>query len=79
MQLDTELCNITMGSSFVIEYCTKIQTLADLLENLDVEVPEKNIVIYTINGLSSKFDYVEHDLPPKASSIVFQHSIYVTS
>ncbi|KAL7601402.1 hypothetical protein Lser_V15G26960 [Lactuca serriola] len=58
MQLDTELRNISMGNLFVTEYCTKIQTLADLLENLDAEVPKKNIVIYIINGLSPKYDHV---------------------
>ncbi|KAL4589634.1 hypothetical protein LXL04_002542 [Taraxacum kok-saghyz] len=43
MQLDTEICNITMGISTVTEYCNKIQSLADLLENLEAAVPEKNI------------------------------------
>ena len=55
MQYDTELQNISMGTSTITKYCTKIQTLADLLENLDVEVPEKPIVIYTNNDISDGF------------------------
>lgn len=58
IQYDSQLRNLTMGSSTITQYCNKIQTLADLLENLDAEVSEKNLVIYTINGLSSKFNHV---------------------
>ncbi|KAJ9543284.1 hypothetical protein OSB04_022991 [Centaurea solstitialis] len=60
IQLDSELRNITMGDLSVTAYCSKISGLADLLQNLDPEstVPDKHLVIYTINGLSSRFDYV---------------------
>ncbi|XP_024969744.1 uncharacterized protein LOC112509109 [Cynara cardunculus var. scolymus] len=59
-QIDSELRNIVMGDLSVIAYCTKINGLADLLANLDPNstVPDKHLMIYTINGLSSKFDLV---------------------
>ena len=49
MQFDTEIRNITVGTSTVTKYCNKIQSLVDLLENLEAAVHEKNIVIYIIN------------------------------
>ncbi|XP_024985248.1 uncharacterized protein LOC112520861 [Cynara cardunculus var. scolymus] len=60
MQTDNELRNIVMGDLTVTAYCTKIKALADLLANLDPDstIPDKHLVIYTINGLSSKFDPV---------------------
>ncbi|XP_024995967.1 uncharacterized protein LOC112529127 [Cynara cardunculus var. scolymus] len=60
MQIDNELRNIVMGDLIVTAYCTKIKALADLLANLDPDsaIPDKHLVIYTINGLSSKFDSV---------------------
>ncbi|XP_024964054.1 uncharacterized protein LOC112504353 [Cynara cardunculus var. scolymus] len=60
MQIDSELRNIVMANFSVTAYCTKIKGLADLLTNLDPDstVPDKHLVIYTINGLSSKFDSV---------------------
>ncbi|GJS74223.1 hypothetical protein Tco_0707064, partial [Tanacetum coccineum] len=36
-------------------YCTKIRSMADRLQNLGVDVSDKNLVIYTINGLDSRF------------------------
>ncbi|KAJ9552722.1 hypothetical protein OSB04_016767 [Centaurea solstitialis] len=60
MQIDSKLRNVTMGDLTVTAYCTKIKALADLLANLDPAstIPDKHLVIYTINGLSSKFDFV---------------------
>lgn len=58
MQLDVELCSINIGASSMVAYCTKIRTIADTLDNLDAEVLEKNIVIYTVNGLVPKFGYI---------------------
>ncbi|XP_023756617.1 uncharacterized protein LOC111905174 [Lactuca sativa] len=58
IQLDNEL-NISMGTALsLMNYCTRIKTIADLLDNIDAAVPEKNLVTYTINGLSSYFDHV---------------------
>ncbi|XP_023729287.1 uncharacterized protein LOC111876960 [Lactuca sativa] len=69
IQLDTELRNLSMGDLSVTAYFTKIKSIADLLENLDpqAKVPDKNLVIYAINGLSSRFDNVvgiiRHPIP----------------
>ncbi|KAJ9544043.1 hypothetical protein OSB04_023750 [Centaurea solstitialis] len=53
LQIDSELRNINMGDVSVTAYCTKIKILADLLANLDPEsaIPDKHLVIYTINAL----------------------------
>ena len=58
LQLESELRNITMGDSLVTDYCTRIKTIADLLENLDAPVPERNLVSYTLSGLTKKFQYI---------------------
>lgn len=60
IQLDTELRNLSMGDLSVTAYFKKIKSIADLLENLDpqAKVPDKNLVIYAINGLSSRFNNV---------------------
>lgn len=56
--LNYEIRNITMGDSFVIAYSTRVKTIVELLENLNSSILEKNIVMYTINWLSSKFDSI---------------------
>ncbi|GKC65721.1 ribonuclease H-like domain-containing protein [Tanacetum coccineum] len=53
--LDNELRSIKIGKMTVNEYCTKIKSMADRLKNLDGVVSDKNLVIYTINGLDSRF------------------------
>lgn len=58
IQLDNELRNITIGDSTLTEHCTRIMTMANLLDNIDAAVPEKNLVMYTINDLSPKFEYI---------------------
>lgn len=58
LQLESELRNITMGDSLVTDYCTRIKTIADLLENLDAPVPKRNLVSYTLSGLTKKFQYI---------------------
>lgn len=60
IQFDNELGNITIGASIVIGYCNHIKNLADLLDNMDVKVPEPNFAAYTLNGLSPKFTIVIH-------------------
>nr|GEZ21676.1 hybrid signal transduction histidine kinase M [Tanacetum cinerariifolium] len=37
------------------KYCTKIKSMANRLKNLDCQVSEKNLVIYAVNGLDSRF------------------------
>ncbi|KAJ9542062.1 hypothetical protein OSB04_028568 [Centaurea solstitialis] len=60
MQLDTELRNIVMGDLSVNAYCTKVKSLADLVANLDPAsaIPDKHLVMYTVNGLSPKYESV---------------------
>ncbi|CAH1427506.1 unnamed protein product [Lactuca virosa] len=58
MELDDELRTITIGDSSVMEYCTRIKSISDLLANIGSPVPERNLVIYAINGLSLKFAHV---------------------
>ncbi|XP_071728671.1 uncharacterized protein [Rutidosis leptorrhynchoides] len=56
MELENELRNITLGNSSITEYCRRIQTIADLLENIDSNVSDKNLVAYMLNGLPEKYD-----------------------
>ncbi|CAH1429497.1 unnamed protein product, partial [Lactuca virosa] len=58
LQLDLELRNITLGDSSIESYLTRIKSIADLLANIDAPVPEKNLVMYAVNGISRKFDHV---------------------
>ncbi|GJR33550.1 ribonuclease H-like domain-containing protein [Tanacetum coccineum] len=53
--LDNELRSIKIGKMSVNEYCTKIKSMANRLKNLDCQVSEKNLVIYAVNGLDSRF------------------------
>nr|GEX90131.1 hybrid signal transduction histidine kinase M [Tanacetum cinerariifolium] len=55
INLDKELCSIKIEKMTVNEYCTKIQAMTNRLKNLDCEVSEKNMVIFTVNGLDSRF------------------------
>ncbi|GKB39894.1 hybrid signal transduction histidine kinase M, partial [Tanacetum coccineum] len=53
--LDNELRSIKIGKMTVNEYCTKIQVMANRLKNLDCQVSKKNLVIFAVNGLDSRF------------------------
>nr|GEX04786.1 hybrid signal transduction histidine kinase M [Tanacetum cinerariifolium] len=55
INLDNELRSIKIGKMTVNEYCTKIKSMADRLKNLCCVVSEKNLVIYTVDGLDSRF------------------------
>ncbi|GKE51187.1 hypothetical protein Tco_1486343 [Tanacetum coccineum] len=55
INLDNELRTIKIGKMTVNEYCTKIQSMENRLKNLDCQVSEKNLVIYAVNGLDSRF------------------------
>ncbi|GJY99968.1 hypothetical protein Tco_0517398 [Tanacetum coccineum] len=55
ISLDNELRAVKIGKMSVNEYCTKIKSMANRLKNLDCEVSEKNLVIYAVNGLDSRF------------------------
>nr|GEW22439.1 zinc finger, CCHC-type [Tanacetum cinerariifolium] len=53
--LDNELRSIKIRKMTVNEYCTKIQSMANRLKNLNCQVSEKNLVIFTVNGHDSQF------------------------
>ncbi|GKD72347.1 hybrid signal transduction histidine kinase M [Tanacetum coccineum] len=55
INLDNELRSIKIGKITVNEYCIKIKSMANRLKNLDCQVSEKNLVIYAVNGLDSRF------------------------
>ncbi|GJW33859.1 ribonuclease H-like domain-containing protein [Tanacetum coccineum] len=67
INLDNELRSIKIGKMTVNEYCTKIKSMANRLKNLDCQVSEKNLVIYAINGLDSRFatlfEIIQHREP----------------
>lgn len=69
MQLDQELRNITQGNSTINAYCTRIKNLVGLLENIDVVVPEKNLVNYVINGMNPRFDHIASSLRHRTPSL----------
>nr|GEX27451.1 ribonuclease H-like domain-containing protein [Tanacetum cinerariifolium] len=54
LNLDNELRSIKIGKMTVNEYCTKIKSMTDRLKNLGCVVSDKNLVIYTVNGLDSR-------------------------
>ncbi|CAH1431803.1 unnamed protein product [Lactuca virosa] len=56
MQLDQDLRSIEIGDMSIHYYCHKIKVLSALLANIDQPMPEKNLVIYMINGFGDKFD-----------------------
>ncbi|PWA70662.1 hybrid signal transduction histidine kinase M [Artemisia annua] len=55
INLDNELRSIKIGNLSINEYFTKIKSMADRLKNLGTVVSEKNLVIYAVNGLDSRF------------------------
>lgn len=58
MQLNQELHNIFQCDAIINAYYTRIKNLADLLENIEANVPKNNLGSYTINGLNPQFDNV---------------------
>nr|GEU76496.1 ribonuclease H-like domain-containing protein [Tanacetum cinerariifolium] len=64
INLDNELHFIKIGSMTVNAYCTKIRSMAGRLKNLGCDISDKNLVVYTVNGLDSHFatlvDIIRH-------------------
>ncbi|CAH1430622.1 unnamed protein product [Lactuca virosa] len=58
IELENQLRNIVIGDSTVMEYYTRIKTISDLLANIGSKVPERTLVTYALNDLSSKFDHI---------------------
>ncbi|XP_019100803.1 PREDICTED: uncharacterized protein LOC109132833 [Camelina sativa] len=55
LQLENELCTITIGDRSVHEYCKKLKNLSDLLSNIDSPVTDRGLVLHLLNGLTDKF------------------------
>ncbi|GJZ60164.1 hypothetical protein Tco_0615980 [Tanacetum coccineum] len=55
INLDNELRSIKIEKMSINEYCTKIKSMADRIKNLGCVVSDKNLVIYAVNGLDSRF------------------------
>nr|GEY88906.1 hybrid signal transduction histidine kinase M [Tanacetum cinerariifolium] len=53
--LDGELRSIKLGSLTINAYCTKIKAMADRLANLGEKVSDKNLVMYALNGLDTRY------------------------
>ncbi|XP_010446127.1 PREDICTED: probable serine/threonine-protein kinase DDB_G0282963 [Camelina sativa] len=60
IQLDTELCSLTIGDLSVHDYCQKLKTLSDLLANVDSPVTERVVVMHMLNGLTEKYDNINN-------------------
>ncbi|XP_010412718.1 PREDICTED: uncharacterized protein LOC104699066 [Camelina sativa] len=58
IQLDNELRTMVIGDRSIQEYCQKIKSLVDLLTNVEAPVNERHLVMYMLNGLNEKFDYI---------------------
>lgn len=58
MQLDCDLRSKEIGDLSIHEYCQQLKSVADLLANLESPVSDKTLVMYMLNGLNEKFDYV---------------------
>lgn len=58
IQFDNELHNNTIWGSIITENYTIFKTIVNLLENINENIPKRNLVTYTTNVLSPKVDYV---------------------
>nr|GEX42383.1 hybrid signal transduction histidine kinase M [Tanacetum cinerariifolium] len=53
--LDGEVRSIKLGSLAINAYCTKIKAMANRLANLGEKVSDKNLVMYALNGLDTRY------------------------
>lgn len=60
-----------MGDSSVTDNCTRIKTIADLPENLNAPILERNHMSYTFNGLTKKFPYIATTIRHQRSVLSF--------
>lgn len=58
IELENQLRNIRLGDLSINDYCCKIQTIADLLENINAPVPAKTLITYLIDGLPDRFSNI---------------------
>ncbi|PWA37331.1 hybrid signal transduction histidine kinase M [Artemisia annua] len=55
INLDNELRSIKIGTMSINDYCSKINSMEAKLKNFGSPVSDKNLVMYTVNGLDSRF------------------------
>ncbi|KAL4592836.1 hypothetical protein LXL04_005842 [Taraxacum kok-saghyz] len=58
IQLDLKLRTLDIGDMNITTYYQRIKSLADQLANIGQPVPERNLVMYMINGLGEHFSQV---------------------
>lgn len=58
MQLNEDLRNIELGDLTITQYCHKLKVTADLLDNIGKPIEESTLVMYTVNGLSEKYEQI---------------------
>lgn len=58
IQLDNDLRMKEIGDLSIQEYCQSLKSIADLLENVETPVSERTLVMYVLNGLNEKFEYI---------------------
>ena len=58
LQLDHDLRTTEIGDKSVHDYCQKLKSIFDLLENLDAPVADRTLVMYLLNGLNEKYDNI---------------------
>lgn len=49
---------MNLGNSTILKYCTKIKAIFDILSNIGSLVPARNLVLYALNGLPSKYSHI---------------------
>lgn len=69
MTLDNELREVT-----IVEFCTRVKRIS-YLDNTDAKVPERKMVMYAINGLSSKYANVATIIRHKTTFLAEVRSI----
>lgn len=71
IQLDNELRTFEIGDQSIQVYCHKIKSLTDFLANVNALVPKRTLVMYLLNGLNDKFDYIINVIKQKDPFISF--------
>nr|GEX15696.1 ribonuclease H-like domain-containing protein [Tanacetum cinerariifolium] len=74
LNLDNELRSIKIEKMTVNEYCTKIKSMVDRLKNLGCVVSDKNLVIYTVNGLDYRFATLVEIIRPRETLLLKESS-----
>ncbi|CAA7023267.1 unnamed protein product [Microthlaspi erraticum] len=65
IQLDNELRTTEIGDQTIQQYCQTLKSLSDRLANVEAPVTERNLVMYLLNGLNEKYDYITNVIKHK--------------